>query len=406
MTRYRMATMFVTLTASVAGFTGVSPAAGDEGLLSSLIAEADGVSGQDTTRGRGIKTGHLQNGAVTGPKIADGAVGYRTLAPAAITNSKIVDGAVTDEKLGYGAVTTPKIADGAVTDAKIAGPIAGHKIGRHGHDAADIVQGTVDVRRIPIGTSAGTVAAGDHTHEGLAAKRPANVLIVAPDGGDFTSPLDAIAAITDASADKPYLVKIMPGAYDLGTTPLLMKEHVDIEGSGELTTRLRGSAFNGVVVGAAQTELRHLSIEANGSDGTVIGLFTAAGFSRISHVTVQAEGTKNVYGIYSMTASPLLSDVTVSVTGSDTAFGLFSLHASPVLRNSSITAANGIAAYYSGTVTIEGTTLSSAIIALYNDAGTTTRVAHSRLAGGRVANNGIMKCIGVYDGNFDPLICR
>ncbi|WP_306534289.1 hypothetical protein [Geobacter sp.] len=356
--------------------------------------------------GSGAFAAGIDDGAVTAPKIADGAVTYRAIAPGAITYSKISAGAVTDEKLGFGAVTTPKIADGAVTDAKIAGPIAGHKVGRHGHDGADIVQGTIDAARLPVGTGLGTVAAGDHTHDFLP-KKPANLMVVAPSGGDFTNPIDALNAITDASADKPYLVKIMPGTYDLGISTLVMKPHVDIEGSGELTTRLRGSAADaGVVAGASQAELRHLTVEATGTEGTIVGIFNGSAAPRIAHVTVSAEGGKGAYGIYNLMAAPVLSDVTITVGGNDTAFGVFNLHSSPVVKNSAITAGNGIYSYYSGTVTVEGSSVATSLTTLFTDTGVTTLVANSRLTGGRPAANGIMKCVGVYDANYEPIPCR
>lgn len=52
----------------------------DDGTLkanvveSDTIAEADGTTGQDTNIGDGLKTGHIQDGAVTGAKIADSTI--------------------------------------------------------------------------------------------------------------------------------------------------------------------------------------------------------------------------------------------------------------------------------------------------------------------------------------------
>lgn len=343
-------------------------------------------------------------GTVTADKLADGAVTYRAIAPNSIANSKILDGAVSDAKLGFGAVTTPKIADGAVTDAKISGPIAGAKLGWHGHDAADIVQGTIDLARLPVGTGPGTVAAGDHSHPGL--KKPTNVIVVARDGGDFASPLDALAAIGDASADNPYLVKIMPGVYDLGLATLVMKEYVDIEGSGELTTRLRGNAGGaGIVAGASRAELRNLTVEATGVDGDVVGIFNGNASPRLSHLAVEVHGDKSSFGIYNMMAAPRLVDVTVTVVGSDATFGIFNLHSSPEIRNSSVTAGNGIYTASSGTVRLEGSVITGSILTIYNDTGTTTRIANTRLTGGRVANNGLLSCTGVYDDTFLPISC-
>lgn len=341
---------------------------------------------------------------VSAEQLADGAVTYRAIAPNSIANSKILDGAVSDAKLGFGAVTTPKIADGAVTDAKITGPIAGTKLGRHGHDAADIVQGTIDIARLPVGTGPEMVAAGNHTHPGL--KKPANVIVVARSGGDFTNPLEALNAISDASADNPYLVKIMPGIYDLGLATLVMKEYVDIEGSGETTTRLRGSGGSaGVVAGASRAELRNLTVEAGGVDGEVVGIFNGNASPRLSHLAVEVHGEKSSFGIYNMMAAPRLSDVIVSVTGSDTTFGIFNLHSSPEIRNATVTAGNGIYTASSGTVLLEGSAITGSILTIYNDSGTTTRIANTRLAGGRIANNGLLSCAGVYDDTFLPVSC-
>lgn len=89
--------------------------------LSRDIVPADGTTGQSVTTGSGIKTGHIQNGAVTSLKIAAGAVTVTQIADGAVTNSKIADGSVTDAKLGLG----------AVTDAKISGPISPSKIGAY-----------------------------------------------------------------------------------------------------------------------------------------------------------------------------------------------------------------------------------------------------------------------------------
>jgi hypothetical protein len=49
---------------------------------------------------------------------------------------------------------------------------------------------------------------------------------------------DELSGITDASPDNPYLLKIEPGVYDLGSSPLVMKQWVDVEGSGEGVTTI------------------------------------------------------------------------------------------------------------------------------------------------------------------------
>lgn len=58
---------------SLSSFAGGALAASNN-VLSANIKEADATTGQDTNSGSGIKTDHIQDAAVTGPKIADGAV--------------------------------------------------------------------------------------------------------------------------------------------------------------------------------------------------------------------------------------------------------------------------------------------------------------------------------------------
>lgn len=47
-----------------------------------------------------------------------------------------------------------------------------------------------------------------------------------------TNLLAALASITTASASSPWLLKIEPGLYDLGSSQLVAKAYVDFEGSG------------------------------------------------------------------------------------------------------------------------------------------------------------------------------
>ena len=83
-----------------------------------------------------------------------------------------------------------------------------------------------------------------------------------------------------------------PGVYSERVT---MKQYVDIEGSGELTTKITftGSASinTGTVVGASNAELRFLTAEnTGGAAGAAIAIYVVSGSLRLSNVTAKASG--------------------------------------------------------------------------------------------------------------------
>lgn len=343
-------------------FSSNAFAISDDKIMSQDIKEADGTSGQDTNTGSGIKTGHIQ------------------------------DGAVTPAKIGF----------------------------------------------------------------------YSNVIIVAPSGGDFTSPVDAMNAITDASASNPYLVKIMPGVYNIGSNSVRMKPYVDIEGSGENVTIVSGSNFS-VVNGGSNTEIRFLTVRSTCQyNCQTVGNSAFAIFNegvtamKITHVKAEVTKTCGCGGvaIYNSGSNVTIGDVTATITGTDgdnvaiTNFynsfvTMNNINASVsgtrwahgvqnnsttvvVMNNVSAKASGGIDD--SGVTTTGGSTVTmtnvtaegnhngivneasimkidhSVIIGpdrtiwhTHNDG--TTFVGSSRLEGGIVAGSGIT-CAGVYDENY------
>jgi len=187
------------------------------------------------------------------------------IANLAVTTPKIRNLAVTADKLGTAAVINAKIASRAVTANKIA--------------------------------------------------FYSRVIVVAPSGGDFTSPVAAMNAITDASETNPYLVKIMPGVYDIGGGTVQMKPYVSIEGSGPVTTQIVGTQntclapedptnprpLYGVVTGSSNAGLRSLSVRNNGAAAgscavTAILAVDCDGMG-IAQVGAQARGSNVNVGI-------------------------------------------------------------------------------------------------------------
>jgi hypothetical protein len=176
--------------------------------------------------------------------------------------------------------------------------------------------------------------------------------------------IGALAAITDASADKPYLLKLEPGFYDVGNLSLVMKEYVDIEGSGMDATVIMGtgssSAADGTVWGADHAELRFLTVRNDGDSadwataiylydtspritdvqalalkaGSAIGVRIEGAHPTLTRVTAVADGTDLASGVYTLAFShPTLQEVTGSGRGASLSYGLYHEDSYPTLRD-------------------------------------------------------------------------
>ena len=123
------------------------------------------------------------------------------------------------------------------------------------------------------------------------------IVIVSPKPGDTpqtngTALLNNLAGIT-ADANNPYLIKLGPGIYDIGTNSLQMKEYVDVEGSGENTTIITGHIgidSSGVVQGANNAEIRFLTVQNTGGGTYAVAIYNDSASPKITNVTASASG--------------------------------------------------------------------------------------------------------------------
>ena len=180
---------------------------------------------------------------------------------------------------------------------------------------------------------------------GMAGKR---TVLVSPKGTatqSGTALLNALAAITDASAANPYVVVIEPGVYDMGSNVLQMKSHVDMQGSGENVTILTGTvsgAYAGVVKGADNAGLRLLTVENTGGGTDAIAICNDNASPRMANVTAVASGgTDNNRAVYNYFASPAMKDVTATSTGGDSNCAVLNDTASPAMTNVTADASGG-----------------------------------------------------------------
>ena len=174
----------------------------------------------------------------------------------------------------------------------------------------------------------------DGTRQMSAAIGYARTVLVSPiEGGTIqqngTALRTALDSIADASADKPYLLKIEPGIYDIGANTLQMKQYVDIEGSGENTTVIEGSLDSstaGVVNGASFAEIRFLTIKSTGAGTNKIAMYNNAVSPRITNVTAIATGTNPATGLarafQNGSSTPTMTNVSAEASGASSNTGI------------------------------------------------------------------------------------
>ncbi len=187
-------------------------------------------------------------------------------------------------------------------------------------------------------------------------------------GQNGTALAAAMAAITTASASNPWLLKIEPGVYDVGTSSLNMKPFVDVEGSGELTTTIRGHGNAGTVRGAGPSEIRLLTVENTGGSGNAFALQAYSNCERMSFdkVTFSASNGTSLTRAVSMggnCAGATFTNVTAIATGGETTLGVAfeSAGATPLLQNVRILV-SGASSYNQGLYLPSGGTVETTSI--------------------------------------------
>ncbi len=167
----------------------------------------------------------------------------------------------------------------------------------------------------------------------------------------------ATAACAAATSSTPYLLKIEPGTYDLGSDNLVLCPYVDVEGSGEDVTNITSSGYRTVYEDSSAPsvgELRLLTITNTNSGGVGAYLPGTASWC-FRHVTVSAPlGGIAGYG------QGIVDHVTVGATSS-VGQGLTIDNGSLEVADSSITTAgsvsDGVEVYSGATAHIFNSTI-------------------------------------------------
>ena len=208
-----------------------------------------------------------------------------------------------------------------------------------------------------LGGSSDCRAQGAYLELGMV-KKYAKTAVVGPVGSPGENGgilLEALADISDADLDNPYLVKLEPGVYHVADTSIEMKPYVDIEGSGTGTTRVEGEigAYDrGVVIGADNAEMRFLSIENLGGVATAdsTGVYCDGASPKLSHVSIIARnGNNSCHAVFCCSSSaPRLENVRLEAhDATNYVIGLYAHSSEPSIRNSEIWV-NGGGSYHFG----------------------------------------------------------
>ena len=196
----------------------------------------------------------------------------------------------------------------------------------------------------------------------------AQVVIVAKNGGDYTSVQAAIDSIADASAAVPYLVWVAPGVYE-GT--VTMKPHVHVQGAGQEATRIASTASGAgalpsqaTLALASDTSLRDLTVVNGTSKDNGAALIGEEGTTGavVAGVTVVAQGggTENYAIVVTGSGTSVtLRDVTaLAENASDYNYGLYvSIGASATVHGGAYTGRGGTSSrgIYALAATLEAT---------------------------------------------------
>jgi hypothetical protein len=247
------------------------------------------------------------------------------------------------------------------------------------------------------GVPAGFADGVDDTGAGGASYQ--GVVIVAKSGGDFSTITAALNSIT-ASDSNRYLIYVAPGVY---TEQVTMEPYVDIQGSGELNTKITftGSAeFSTAFTlsGANDAELRFLTVENTGGDAELaMAIYNGSSAPRLSHVTARALDAIAAFGVYNYTSSPTMTDVTASASGSSVNHGVYNAASSPTMTNVTASALGGDSNYgvynYTSSPTMTDVTASASggtnSYGVYNETSVLTMTNVTASASGGASNYGV-----------------
>lgn len=169
-------------------------------------------------------------------------------------------------------------------------------------------------------------------------------ITVAPSGADFDDPALAMRSIDKSLPQEDYriLVKIAAGAYTM-TSPLNMREYVDVEGAGtdettgtELIGALSSSGLDlfsaAIVNGSDNAELRDMNVVNTGGNCVSLGMLNNRASPTVRNVNFDARGAScdgpsfnaGIFNRTTRTIAQFYNVISSASSGSETdSFGMY-----------------------------------------------------------------------------------
>ena len=267
---------------------------------------------------------------------------------------------------------------------------------------------------------------------GQGAESPARVIWVADDGtGDFRKLSTALNSITDAADTNEYLIRIAPGEY-FETANVAMKNFVDVEGSGQGITTIKGSCPGStdkerstISFGLVNSQIRQLTIEAdsanqcsavysNQSDESDTRLDTYS--PSMEFVTVDSESSGSAtqsQAVINENSNLVVanSELTAKSSSGGKASAMYNDGSEVQLLNSTAKASGSMNTSWAiwnfggATIEIRNSTIDGGNYALFSNGSRRSYfyVANTQLVGGAVGDStpsSVFQCFNVFDEDF------
>ncbi len=208
----------------------------------------------------------------------------------------------------------------------------------------------------------------------------AAILAIPASGNDMPSP------------SNPWLVKVGPGVFDVGSGGPGLPAYVNLDGAGQASTTIQASADYGTVLGitSGPCTVSNVSLRNYNPSGAVTyGVYAQNVQLTLDHVTVVASGgSLFVNSIYVYNSALVLDDSSVFASGVGSSYGIYTDGGTPYLASVARTS------FYTGSADV------------YNQAGQGIELAYSRITGSLLnASPGVFSCIGNYNNSLVPITC-